>query len=155
MGKQVTFYPYRTRPIIGIGGAARKQTLHDPPPPHIYESLGNNPADHLKVLVRTSSAPLQLVDALRRTIRSLDPHIPIDRAAPFAAWLRDALVASRLYTLFLASFAVLALALAVSGAHGIPSYSVTRRSMDIGIRVTLGAGQAAVVSRIVWRGCAP
>src|SRR5256885_4255728 len=95
IGKQIAFYDYRTRTIIGIVGDVRQPNLHDPPPPHIYEFLGNTPADHLKLLVRTSGAPLQLVDALRRTIRSLDPNIPIDRAAPFAAWLGAALGAAR------------------------------------------------------------
>src|SRR6266516_3033814 len=154
IGRQITFYTYRTRTIIGIVGDVRQQNLHDPPPPHIYESLGNSLADHLKVLVRTSSAPLQLVDALRRTIRSLDPHIPIDRAAPFAAWLGDAMVAPRLYTLLLASFAVLALALAATGVYGIAAYAVTRRTREIGIRVTLGAGRAAVLRLIVSHGLA-
>ncbi len=154
VGKEITFYGHRTRTIIGIVGDVRQENLHDPPPPHIYEFLGDSPRDYLKLLVRTSSAPLELVGALRQTIRTLDPHVPIDRAAPFAAWLGDAMVAQRLYTLLLASFAVLALALAATGVYGIAAYAVTRRTREIGIRVTLGAGRAAVLRLIVSHGLA-
>src|SRR6266516_1689367 len=154
VGKQITFYTYRTRTIIGIVGDVRQQNLHDPPPPHIYEFLGNSPSDYLKLLVRTSGAPAQLVGALRQTIRSLDPNLPVDRAARFAAWLGDPLAAQRLYTLLLASFAVLALALAATGVYGITAYAVTRRTQEIGIRVTLGAGRAALLRLIVGHGLA-
>jgi len=105
-------------------------------------------------LVRTSGPPLELVGPLRQTIRTLDPQVPIDRAAPFAAWLGDAMVAQRLYTLLLASFAVLALALAATGVYGIAAYAVTRRTQEIGIRVTLGAGRTAVLRLIVSHGLA-
>jgi len=154
VGKEITFYGHRTRAIIGIVGDVRQENLHDPPPPHIYELLGDSPRDYLKLLVRTSGAPLELAGALRQTIRTLDPQVPIDRAAPFAAWLGDALVAQRLYTLLLASFAVLALALAATGVYGIAAYAVTRRTREIGIRVTLGAGRAAVLRLIVSHGLA-
>src|SRR2546429_9302355 len=111
------------------GDVSQRHPRH-PPQPHIYESLGNNPADHLKVLVRPSSAPLQLVDALRRTIRSLDPHIPIDRAAPFAAWLGDAMVASRRYTPLFASFPQPALALEALGVECVAAYAVIPRATE-------------------------
>src|SRR6266566_4120616 len=149
IGKQVTFYGQRTRTIIGIVGDVRQQNLHDPPPPHIYEFLGDAPAEYLKLLVRTSGASAQLVGALRQTIRSLDANVPVDRAAPFAAWLGDPLAVQRLYTLLLASFAVLALVLAATGVYGIAAYAVTRRTREIGIRVTLGAGRAAVLRLVV------
>jgi len=154
IGKQITFYTYRTRTIIGIVGDVRQRNLHDSPPPHIYEFQGNSPGGYFQVLARTSGAPTQLVGTLRQTIRSLDPNVPIDRAAPFAAWLGDAMVAPRLYTLLLASFAVLALALAATGVSGIAAYAVSRRTQEIGIRVTLGAGRAAVLRLIVGHGLA-
>src|SRR5438552_966057 len=154
IGKQITFYGHRTRTIIGIVGDVRQQNLHDPPPPHIYEFLGDSPAEYLKLLVRTSGVPAQLVGALRQTIRSLDPNVPIDRAAPFAAWLGDPLAVQRLYTLLLASFAALALALAATGVYGIAAYAVTRRTREIGIRVTVGAGRAAVLRLLVGHGLA-
>src|SRR5437588_1886285 len=96
-----------------------------------------------------SGAPAPLLGALSQTIRSLDPKVPIDRTAPFAAWLGAPLAAQRLYTLLLASFAMLALALAATGVYGIAAYAVTRRTQEIGIRVTLGAGRAAVLRLIV------
>src|SRR5439155_11822089 len=76
--------PIWTRTIIGIVGDVRQQNLHDPPPPHIYESLGDSPADYLQVLVRTSGPPLELVGPLqgrdRKSTRLNSSHVAISYA---------------------------------------------------------------------------
>ena len=93
-------------------------------------------------------------DLLRRTVRDVDPAIPIISLQTFAQYLDSNLdlwlvrAGAGLFSIFLG----LALGLAVVGLYGVKAYSVARRTREIGIRMALGAGPAAVLRLIMGEG---
>ena len=91
-------------------------------------------------------------DLLRRTVRDIDPSIPILSLKTFAQYLDSNLdlwlvrAGAALFSIF----GGLALGLAVVGLYGVKAYSVARRTREIGIRMALGA-QAGAVLRMIMR----
>jgi ABC-type antimicrobial peptide transport system permease subunit len=91
-------------------------------------------------------------DLLRRTVRDLDPSIPIISLRTFAQYLDsnlDLWIVRAGAALF-SVFGGLALGLAVVGLYGVKAYSVARRTREIGIRMALGA-QPGMVLRMIMR----
>jgi ABC-type antimicrobial peptide transport system permease subunit len=91
-------------------------------------------------------------DLLRRTVRDVDPAIPILSLQTFAQHLDSNLDLwlVRAGAALFSVFGTLALGLAVVGLYGVKAYSVARRTREIGIRMALGA-QAGAVLRMIMR----
>ena len=93
-------------------------------------------------------------DLLRRTVRDVDPSIPIISLRTFAQYLDSNLdlwlvrAGAALFSIF----GGLALGLAVVGLYGVKAYSVARRTREIGIRMALGAQRGAVLRMIMREG---
>jgi putative ABC transport system permease protein len=95
-----------------------------------------------------------MADLLRRTVRDVDPSIPILSLRTFAQHLDSNLdlwlvrAGAALFSIF----GGIALGLAVVGLYGVKAYSVARRTREIGIRMALGANPAAVLRLIMGEG---
>jgi putative ABC transport system permease protein len=106
------------------------------------------------LVVRTSGAPADLVDAIRRMIARVDPDQPIS-AVRTMDQIVDLDVADRQQQMILlGTFAGLALLLASIGLYGVLSYAVAQRSREIGLRIALGATAGSVMRVVVARGLA-
>jgi putative ABC transport system permease protein len=99
--------------------------------------------------VRSASDPLQLTSVLREGVRETDPTQPISRVTTMNQYLSDRLGEPRLSALVLAGFGLTALLLAAIGIYGVISFSVTRRTREIGIRIALGAAGHEVMWMVV------
>ena len=89
--------------------------------------------------VRSMSSPEVLVPAVRRAIAEVNPNIAIAQVLPLANQVQGSIATQRLIGILSASFAVIAVFLAAIGIYGLISYSVVRRTTEIGIRLALGA----------------
>src|SRR3989475_11658130 len=102
--------------------------------------------------VRTdASDPMSLITAVRDEIKSLDPELPVSQVGTLESRFATAVAQPRFRTTLIASFAALALVLAVVGTYGVISYSVTQRTHEIGIRVALGAPRKSEIGRASCR----
>jgi len=144
-----------TYQIIGVVGNIKSRSLGEDPRAVLFRSLdqaiASDPAFMgYTVMVRSASNPADVVTTLRRQIRALDPSMAVYNVQTMQEHLRDAFFLPRLAATLFGVFGAIGLILAGVGLYGVMSYSVSRRTREIGIRMALGA-QAASVQRLFVR----
>jgi putative ABC transport system permease protein len=102
--------------------------------------------------VRTTGDPAALTQALKNTVWSFDRNLPISQVLTIDAVVADANAQPRFEMLLLGILAAVALLLAAVGIYGVMSYAVSRRTHEIGIRVSLGASRADIVLLVIRHG---
>ncbi len=136
--------------IVGIVGDIRNQSVEAAPHPTVYVDYRQHPnvTRRFTVVVRTSAKPEALFGAVRNTVRTIDPEVPVQLGT--LARIFSTSYESRLFSLVLVvCFSVVALLLAVIGIYGVTSYSVARRVREFGIRMALGASASQILVMIL------
>jgi putative ABC transport system permease protein len=109
----------------------------------------------MTLVIRTSSDPTAMTTAVRNAIKSMDPQLPISQIRTLDEIVSSSVSTPRLATMLLGIFGSLALVLSAIGVYGVMSYSVARRTNEIGIRMALGARAVDVSRLVVWQGMRP
>lgn len=135
--------------IVGVVKDSRFNDIREAVPPTIFHSLAQDPIDVGSLNVRTFAAPAPLVAQIREAIRSVDPKLPISGSSTVAEVVSEGLWGYRLIARLASIFGVLALGLACLGLYGVLSYSVARRTAELGVRLALGASRSAVLWLVV------
>ena len=142
----------RTDTALQIVGVARDAKYDDPaedPQPFVYVSLAQDAAfDNETLIVRTAAGAIDPGRAIERTIRALDPALPVYDVRPFSTILRERADKQRGLSLLFSAFGALALALAAVGLYGVMTYATTRRARELGVRLALGASPAQLAGMV-------
>jgi ABC-type antimicrobial peptide transport system permease subunit len=107
------------------------------------------PVRSLNVVLRTEGDPLAMTATVRAAMREVDPALPIQRFTSQTEQISLRFAQERLFATAYTAFGALALVLACIGLFGLMSYSVARRTNEIGIRMALGAQRASVVGMVM------
>jgi predicted permease len=107
--------------------------------------------DGAELVVRTKLPPAQLAGSVMRTLREMNPNQPAVEFRPIQQIVDHAVSPRRFFVLLVGAFAGLGLILASLGIYGVISYSVTRRTQEIGIRMALGASAERVQMGVISR----
>ncbi len=106
----------------------------------------------LTLHVKTTTEPQAVAEQLRAQLKAIDPHLPLYNIKTLGTEIDESLVQERLVTWLSAAFGVLATLLTALGLYGVLTFSVARRTREIGIRVALGAQRRDVFRLIMIRG---
>ena len=138
--------------VVGVVGDVRDRGPSRRGRPTIYLPHAQYPMSFLAFALKTAGDPQALVGPARAALNELDPTIPIFRVRTLAQMTSDAVAQPRLYAVLLTIFAGTALLLAVIGVYGVMSFSVARRTRDIGVRMALGATPGGVLRLVLSEG---
>lgn len=106
-------------------------------------------ADGATLVLRTRLPPAELSASVLRVLREMNPNQPATEFRPLQRTVDRAVSSRRFFMMLVSVFAGLGLLLASLGIYGVISYSVTRRTQEIGIRMALGATRERVQRSVI------
>ena len=134
--------------VIAVARDSKVRTLGETPRNLMYVSVDQTYRGGMTMIVRTPGEGRGVVEGVRQAVKEIDPRMPLYKVMTIEQHLTWAFWAQNMAAALATAFGLLALALAAVGLYGVVSYTVARRTKEIGIRVALGA-QARDILRIV------
>jgi predicted permease len=140
--------------VVGVTNTGKYGFLFEDPQPYLYVPIAQEYTGLRVLQVRTSMPPEALAPAIERAIRALEPNLPLYDVQSLTQALGGGLgfFPVRVGTAAVASFGLLAFALAIVGLYGVISYLTSQRTHEIGVRMAVGATRRDIVRLVVQDG---
>jgi len=138
--------------VVGVVKDVRYDGLQGPIDPAYYMPFAQVPQRGQDIVIKTAGDPASLINAVRAEIRAVDADIPLLRVITLEQRMSEAVSEPRFQTTLLAVFSGIALLLSAIGIYAVISYSITLRTHEIGVRMSLGANRSDVLRMVVREG---
>jgi predicted permease len=139
--------------VVGLAKTAKYLFVAEPPTEFVYFPYRQTRVREMAMLVQSAGDPASLAGPLRALVHRLDPNLPVYNVRTMAELYR--MRATRIFNVLITTVAALGLmglGLAIVGLYGLVAYAASRRTREIGIRMAIGADQAAVLRMVLGHG---
>jgi putative ABC transport system permease protein len=151
IGQRVTVNDHPAE-VVGVVADVRPLRPDEPTPPQIYWPNDQFRRGAAYILVRTAPGVTGIEQAIRARVVSVNPGIQLSSFVSIDERLSRNLVSPRFNMALIASFALVAVLLAIVGVYGVIAYSVAGRVREFGVRMALGATPHRLMSSVMSAG---
>jgi ABC-type antimicrobial peptide transport system permease subunit len=151
--------------VVGVIADIKETSPDAPTREQIYGPASQNaasfgslaPPDSLNaqggsIVLRTTQPPEQMISALRATIRSIDPQLPLTQVRSMEQVVEEGQAPRRFNTVLITSFAAAAVLLALLGIYSVIAFSASLRTHELAIRLALGSQRSSVLRLVLISG---
>jgi predicted permease len=135
--------------IVGVLRDVKYNSVRDTAPPTMYVPFRQARTGGMIVEVRTAGDPVSTMGGIRDAVRRIDPNLPLMDMSTQMEQIERRFLQEKVFAQAYALFGGLAVLLAAIGLFGLMSYSVARRTNEIGIRMALGARRQDVLRLVM------
>ncbi len=149
IGRKITMPMIPPMEIVGVVGDVHHDGLEAEVRPELFVPFVQLPLSEMHIVVFTTQDQALMATAVRDEVRRIDPQLPLTRVSTIEDILSTTIAQPRFNMALLIGLALTSVVLAAVGVYGVVSYSVARRTREIGVRMALGADQKATARFVV------
>ena len=138
--------------VVGVAKTAHYFFLWESPTPYVYLPYDQNRQSKMALIAKSQGNPAALAGPFRDLVRSLDSDMPFYNLRTGESYVKWGVNSWLVLVQIVATMGLVGLLLSMVGLYGLISYSVSRRTSEIGFRMAVGASQSDVFRLVIRQG---